>query len=53
MDVLFEGECKVLPSGATVPSGFKKSITIDGNTKVFVFPNIDTKGTKWIEYIIK
>ena len=53
VDVLFEGECKVLPSGATVPSGFKKSITIDGNTKVFVFPNIDTKGTKWIEYIIK
>jgi len=53
VDVLFEGELIVLPTGATVPSGFRKSITIGNKTRVFEFPNIDTKGTKWIDYIIK
>jgi endonuclease G len=53
VDVLFEGEEIVLPTGATVPSGFRKTITIGNKTRVFEFPNIDTKGTKWIDYIIK
>ena len=53
VDVLFEGEEVVLPSGATIPSGFRKTITIGNKTRVFEFPNEDTKGTKWIDYIIK
>lgn len=53
VDILFEGEEIVLPTGATVPSGFRKTITIGNRTRVFEFPNIDTKGTKWIDYIIK
>jgi len=53
VDVLFEGEEVVLPSGATIPSGFRKTITIGNKTRVFEFPNEDNKGTKWIDYIIK
>ena len=57
VDVLFEGEEIVLPTGATIPSGFRKTITIGDDkhaiVRVFEFPNIDTKGTKWIDYIIK
>tara|TARA_R110000851_G_scaffold150830_2_gene291733 strand:+ start:310 stop:882 length:573 start_codon:yes stop_codon:yes gene_type:complete len=53
VDVLFEGEEIVLPTGATIPSGFRKTITIGNKTRVFEFPNKDTKGTKWIDYIIK
>jgi len=53
VDVLFEGELEVLPTGATVPSGFRKTITIGNTERVFEFPNIDTKGTKWVDYIIK
>lgn len=53
VDVLFEGNLTVLPTGATVPSGFRKTITIGNITRVFKFPNIDTKGTKWIDYIKK
>ena len=53
VDVLFEGEEVVLPSGVTIPSGFRKTITIGNKTRVFEFPNVDTKGTKWIDYIIK
>jgi len=51
VDVLFEGELEVLPSGATIPSGFRKTITIGDITRVFEFPNSDTKGTNWIDYI--
>ena len=52
VDVLFEGELVVLSTGATIPSGFRKTITINNITKTFEFPNIDTKGTKWIDYIV-
>tara|TARA_R110000822_G_scaffold171028_1_gene310849 strand:+ start:426 stop:1007 length:582 start_codon:yes stop_codon:yes gene_type:complete len=51
VEVLFEGEENVLPTGATIPSGFRKTITIGDKTRVFEFPNIDTKGTKWIDYL--
>lgn len=50
IEVLFEGNLTVLPTGATVPSGFIKTIQFDGKTVVFKFPNKDTKGTDWIDY---
>ena len=48
--VLFEGKLTVLPSGATVPSGFVKIIEFNGQKHTFNFPNRDTKGTDWIDY---
>ena len=42
-----------VPSGATIPSGFRKIITFGGNQYIFAFPNEDTKGTKWIDYLIE
>ena len=51
VDVLFEGKLEVLLTGATIPSGFRKTITIGDVTRVFEFPNRDTKGTNWIDYI--
>lgn len=48
--VLFEGKLNKLPTGATVPSGFIKTIEYDGKKVTFNFPNKDTKGTNWIEY---
>ena len=51
--VLFEGKITVLPSGATVPSGFVKIIEFNGQKHTFNFPNIDTKGTDWIDYKVK
>lgn len=50
VDVLFEGKLTVLPSGATVPSGFIKTIEFDGRTVVFKFPNNGTHISNWIEY---
>ena len=52
IDVLFEGHCEVLPSGATIPSGFRKTIMWDGRREVFLFPNSNTKGTDWKDYHI-
>lgn len=50
VDVLFEGKLEVLPTGATVPSGFRKTITVGDVTRVFEFPNANTTGTDWIDY---
>jgi|TARA_R110000782_G_scaffold176926_1_gene267876 endonuclease G len=53
VDVLFEGNLKKVKGGATIPSGFKKTIIMGDITKVFEFPNKNTTGTNWIEYLIK
>jgi len=50
IEVLFEGSLQVLPSGATVPTGFRKTIEFGDKEVVFEFPNIDTSGTDWIDY---
>jgi len=50
IEVLFEGNPQVLPSGATVPSGFIKTIKFADQSVSFKFPNADTSGTDWIDY---
>lgn len=39
--------------GATIPSGFRKILKFGNTEYVFYFPNIDTKGTKWIDYLVE
>ena len=53
IEVIFDEACEVLPSGATVPKAFRKTIEAGGKTIVFYFPNIDTSGTDWQDYIVK
>jgi len=53
IDVLFEGDVEVLPTGATIPSGFRKVIKWENKEATFVFPNGDTRGTDWIDYLVK
>jgi len=52
VDVLFEGKLQKVKGGATVPSGFIKTITMGDVKKIFKFPNDNTSGTNWIEYLI-
>lgn len=52
IDVIFEQDAQVLPSGATVPSGFIKTIQFDGKTAVFEFPNEKISGKRWIDFIV-
>ena len=51
VDVLFEGKLKKVKGGATIPSGFRKTITMGKISKIFEFPNKDTSGTNWIDYL--
>lgn len=52
IDVIFEEDAQELPSGATVPSGFIKTIQFDGKTAVFEFPNEKISGKRWIDFIV-
>ena len=45
--VCFEGELGVVSGGATIPSGFKKTIKFDNKEIMFYFPNIDVSGEDW------
>lgn len=52
IEVIFDEGCEVLSTGATVPRGFQKTIEFADQKVSFYFPNIDTKGTNWIDYKI-
>jgi len=52
IDVIFGENAQVLPSGATVPTGFTKTIKFDGKTAVFEFPNEKISGQRWIDFIV-
>lgn len=53
IEVIFDENSQVLSSGATVPRAFRKTIKAGNITKVFYFPNIDTSGTDWEDYLIQ
>jgi DNA/RNA endonuclease G (NUC1) len=45
--VCFEGELIIVPGGATVPSGFIRTIKFDNKEIKYYFPNIDVSGKDW------
>ena len=47
VEVLFELPLVVVPAGATVPSGFTKTITFNNESYTFTFPNKDVAGKDW------
>lgn len=52
IDVVFKGMPNRLTTGAVVPTGFRKTIKFDDWLLIFYFPNSDTKGKDWHEFII-
>lgn len=52
IDVIFKGTPNQLTTGAIVPSGFKKKISFDNKIAIFYFPNKDTKGKVWYDFLI-
>jgi len=53
IEVIFTDESEVLPTGATIPTSFRKIIKWDDKEVEFLFPNDDTRGTDWIDYLVK
>lgn len=51
--VEFKGNCIKLPTGATVPSGFYKYITVNGKTTTFYFKNERPTTSDYMMYRIK
>ena len=52
IDVVFDGDSEVLPTGAVIPTGFKKTILFDNKCFYFYFPNEDVSGIDWINFRI-
>lgn len=50
IDVIFSENPERLPSGAAIPTHFKKTIMFDDRAEVFLFPNQNTSGTDWTDY---
>jgi len=50
VEVLFDDNCEILETGATVPSGFIKTIKWDNHKESFYFPNEDTTGKDWYDF---
>jgi endonuclease G len=53
IDVIFDETPKRVPGGAAIPKGFIKIIKWGDKTVKFNFPNSNTKGTDWIDYLVK
>ena len=54
VDVIFENNHQILPTGAHIPTAFKKSITFpNGTSKCFYFLNQPTNGRNWTEFEIQ
>jgi len=50
VEILFEGEEQWLPSGALIPSGFRKKIKTPNGEYLFKFPNQDVAGEDWSNF---
>lgn len=44
---------KRLPTGATIPSGFYKKITVEKGIYMYYFPNEKPRSSKYSDYVIK
>jgi DNA/RNA endonuclease G (NUC1) len=53
IEVIFSDNSERLPTGATVPDGFKKTIKVKDDTFTFYFDNKNVKGIDWSEFLIK
>lgn len=53
INVEFKGTPNRLTTGAAIPRGFKKTIIFDNRKLVFYFPNEDTTGKQWIDFLVK
>lgn len=53
IEVKFPDTLKRVPGGAAIPKEFVKIIKFGDKELTFIFPNKDTSGTDWIDYLKK
>ena len=52
IEVIFDETPQKVSGGASIPKGFKKILKFDEREIVFEFPNEDTSGTHWTDYLV-
>ena len=52
IEVIFDDNPQTVSGGASIPKGFKKILKFDDREIVFEFPNQDTSGTHWTDYLV-
>jgi len=52
IEVEFGDPIQRLETGAVIPTGFTKTLFFDGDAHSFYFPNDDTRGTIFMDYLI-
>lgn len=52
IDVVFDENSQTLPTGAVIPTGFRKRIEFDNKIISFYFPNDDMSGVDWFDFIM-
>src|SRR6056300_1448734 len=50
IDVIFDENPKRVPGGAAIPKAFRKTVTFDGQTYEYYFPNEDVSGQDWYTF---
>jgi endonuclease G len=53
IEVKFPEKLKRVPGGAAIPKEFIKIIKFGDKELKFIFPNKNTSGTDWIDYLVK
>lgn len=53
IQVVFDKEIIRVPTGAAIPKEFIKVIEFGDKKLKFIFPNTNTSGTDWIDYLVK
>lgn len=51
IEVVFSNDVRKVLGGATIPTGFKKTINFDGKQFSFYFPNEDVAGQDWFSFL--
>ena len=52
IEVIFDETPQKVSGGASIPKSFRKILKFDDREVVFEFPNADTSGTHWTDYLV-
>ena len=52
IEIIFDENPQKVSGGASIPKSFRKILKFDDREVVFEFPNEDTSGTYWTDYLV-
>jgi len=52
IEIIFDENPQTVSGGASIPKSFRKILKFDDREVIFEFPNEDTSGTHWTDYLV-